>query len=81
MTNAPEELPPYPPVTCLKLNGTPEPCESRNPAPPAPADEQAVKCLKPDGTEEPCASRQSFFEPTKRYDAEGLEKLLPPCPG
>jgi hypothetical protein len=40
--------------------------------------EQAVKCLKPDGTEESCASRQPFFEPTKRYDAEGLEKLLPP---
>jgi hypothetical protein len=36
--------------------------------------EQAVKCLKPDGTEESCASRQSYFEPTKRYDAEGLEK-------
>jgi hypothetical protein len=42
------------------------------------SDEQAVKCLKPDGTEESCASRQSYFEPTKRYDAEGLEKLLPP---
>jgi hypothetical protein len=73
-----ESLPPHPPVTCLKPDGTPEPCESRKPAPPAPADEQAVKCLKPDGTEESCASRQSYFEPTKRYDAEGLEKLLPP---
>lgn len=75
--NKTESLPPYPPVTCLKLDGTPELCENRNPAPP-PADEQAVKCLKPDGTEQPCASRQSYFEPAKRYDAEGLEKLLPP---
>jgi hypothetical protein len=73
-----ESLPPHPPVTCLKPDGTPEPCDSRKPAPPAPADEQAVKCLKPDGTEESCASRQSYFEPTKRYDAEKLEKLLPP---
>jgi hypothetical protein len=73
-----ESLPPHPPVTCLKPDGTPEPCESRKPAPPAPADEQAVKCLKPDGTEESCASRQSYFEPTKRYDADGLEQLLPP---
>jgi hypothetical protein len=48
--NKTESLPPYPPVTCLK----------------------------PDGTEESCASRQSYFEPTQRYDAEGLEKLLPP---
>jgi hypothetical protein len=75
-----QSLPPYPPVTCLKLDGTPEPCESRKPAPPAPADEQAVKCLKPDGTEESCASRQSYFEPTKRYDAEGLEIKPQPVP-
>ena len=66
------------PVKCLKPDGTEEPCESRQTAPPAAADEQAVKCLKPDGPEESCASRQSYFEPTKRYDAEGLEKLLPP---
>jgi hypothetical protein len=76
--NKTESLPPYPPVTCLKPDGASESCESRKPAPSAPADEQAVKCLKPDGTEESCASRQSYFEPTQRYDAEGLEKLLPP---
>jgi hypothetical protein len=58
--NKTESLPPYPPVTCLKSDGAPEPCSTRqNPDwPPSPNASSAppFTCTKSDGTPIHCAS-------------------------